>query len=116
MRPRCYSTQGCPEEDVNKAKAPNGDVDPFDALRFSLRSIRQHLPFVRKILLVTANQRPVWLQETEQLELVPHSSFTEGNRTLFDGTVLESNIARVNQAGECFIYMRKLPLVLPATV
>jgi len=102
--------KGCAPEQVQDAtRGLSGDVDPFDVLRFALRSIRIHLPFVQKIFLVTPSQKPVWLQETEDLEVVPHSSFTEGNRTLFDGTTLESNIARVHQASECFIYIREPP-------
>jgi len=101
------SPQGCSNELITSATSESGDVDPFDALRFSLRSIRKNLPFVKKIFLVTASQKPDWLQETEELEVVPHSSFTEGNRTLFDGTVVEANIGRVEKAGECFIYIRK---------
>jgi len=109
LTPPCiaFSWQGCGQDYIDVSTSDSGDVDPFDALRFSLRSIRQHLPFVRKIFLVTPDQKPDWLQETEFLEIVPHCSFTQGNRTLFDGTVVEANIGRVDQASECFLHIRK---------
>ena len=51
-------------------------------LRYALRSVYRHLPWVRRIHLVTDDQVPPWLVESEGLRVVSH-------RELFAGTGVE---------------------------
>lgn len=80
-----------------------------DELRYSLRSLELNLPWVNKIYLVTAGQRPAWLkQEHPNLVLIDHRDiFTDPEGTLptFNSHAIESQLANIPNLSEQFIYV-----------
>eukprot|EP00667_Euglena_gracilis_P006432 EG_transcript_6488 len=109
---------GC---DVSKYLSGSGDVDPFDSLRYLLRSIATHAPFLSPIILTTErNQIPSWLNTSRpDVRVVFHDEYVPAapvfnshpfeyrfghfpafNLTAPDGRPTESSLF-----GQCFVYM-----------
>jgi len=93
---------------VPKHLNPERYRDPFDFLRYSLRSVRTYIPWVRKIYIVTARaQCPSWLNpEHPQIELVHHDQIIE-ERYLptFSSNVIESYLHRIPELADHFMFM-----------
>ncbi|NAZ17484.1 hypothetical protein GT020_15635 [Glutamicibacter soli] len=89
---------------VNRAR-----FESRDELRYSLRSLELNLPWINKIHLVTAGQRPTWLKEDHpNLVLVDHCEiFTDPNSVLptFNSHAIESQLANIPNLSEHFIYV-----------
>jgi len=71
-----------------------------DGLRYSLRSVLQYAPFVRRIHLVTSDQQPlpVWLDKSShRINIVRHSQIFDLPEELptFNPLAIEANINRV---------------------
>lgn len=80
----------------------------FDQLRYLLRSIEKYAPWVRKIFLVTANQRPTWLKEAwgEKLEIVDHKDIIDKeNLPTFNSDSISLSICRIKELSEHFVYL-----------
>lgn len=55
-------------EENNKGRYINNDE-----LKFSLRSVEQYLPWIRRVYIVTDDQCPVWLQKDHpKIHIVDH--------------------------------------------
>ncbi|WP_431711908.1 stealth conserved region 3 domain-containing protein [Glutamicibacter uratoxydans] len=80
-----------------------------DELRYSLRSLEMYLPWVNHVYLVTAGQRPAWLDEAHpKLTLVDHEEiFTEPGECLptFNSHAIESQLHNIPGLAEHFIYV-----------
>lgn len=71
-------------------------------LRYSLRSIHFHLPWVRTIHLVTNGQVPPWLDlDHPKINLVTHNDFFADPAALpvFSSSTIEANLHRIGRAG-----------------
>lgn len=92
------------DSSVNRAR-----FESRDELRYSLRSIELNLPWINKIYLVTAGQRPAWLKEEHpDLVLVDHSEiFANPDVTLptFNSHAIESQLGNIPNLSEHFIYV-----------
>jgi glycosyltransferase involved in cell wall biosynthesis len=78
-----------------------------DELRFSLRSLAAHLPWVRRIYLVTDAQRPDWLVEDERLTVVDHRELFPDSSVLpvFNSHAIETVLHRIPGLAEHFLYL-----------
>lgn len=77
-----------------------------DELRYSLRSILKFAPWVRNIFVVTDDQRPEWLRETERVKIVSHRDIFPDPSVLpvFNSHAIESCLHRIPGLAERFIY------------
>ncbi len=78
-----------------------------DELRFSLRSIHQFAPWVRRIFVVTDRQRPRWLEEEHpRISIVDHRDIWSDPSALpvFNSHAIETQIHRIDGLAEHFLY------------
>jgi hypothetical protein len=78
-----------------------------DELRYSLRSIAMHAPWIRKIFIVTDDQTPAWLDTTHpQIEVVSHRDIFGDRGTLptFNSHAIESQLHHIEGLSEHFLY------------
>jgi len=78
----------------------------WDNLQYIFRGIEEHMPWVRKIHLVTNGQMPQWLRlENPKLNFVQHSDYIpSGFLPTFNSHVIELNLHRIPGLAEHFIY------------
>lgn len=79
----------------------------WGTLRYLLRGIETHMPFVRNVYLVVArpSQVPAWA-DTSRLKVVLHSDIVpEGLLPLFNGASIEMFLHRIEGLDEEFIYL-----------
>ncbi|AUI52703.1 stealth family protein [Arthrobacter crystallopoietes] len=78
-----------------------------DELRYSLRSIEQFAPWVRKIWIVTAGQTPPWLDTSNpRIHVVDHEDIwpsPEGLPT-FNSHAIEANLHRIPGLADYYLY------------
>ncbi|MGP4992339.1 Stealth CR1 domain-containing protein [Glutamicibacter ardleyensis] len=78
-----------------------------DELRYSLRSIDQFAPWIRKIWIVTAGQTPEWLDTSNpSVEIVDHKDIWPSSAGLpnFNSHAIESNLHRIPGLARHFLY------------
>ena len=79
-----------------------------EELKYSLRSLWLHAPFVRHVYLVTADQRPEWLNVSdERITVVSHADiFPEADMLpTFNSHAIEACLHRIPGLSEHFVYM-----------
>ena len=78
-----------------------------DELRYSLRSVYQHAPWVRNIYIVTDSQRPDWLKNDGRVTVVDHKEIFENPSHLpvFNSHAIESQLHRIPGLSEWFLYL-----------
>lgn len=78
-----------------------------DELRFSLRSLAAHAPWVRHVYLVTDEQRPEWLVEDDRLTVVDHRDLFPDSSMLpvFNSHAIETVLHRIPGLAEHFLYL-----------
>lgn len=80
----------------------------FDELRYSLRSVRQYVPYVRKIFIVTDRQIPPWLDVGhENIEIVDHRDIFDDLSDLptFNSHAIESQLHHIDGLAEHYLYV-----------
>lgn len=90
----------------------------FGTLRYLLRGIETHLPWIRRVHLVTADQTPAWLNvECQRLQLVSHRQIFPSKRFLptFNSAAIECCLANIPDLSETFIYFNDDYAVLRPT-
>ncbi|MEV6107469.1 stealth conserved region 3 domain-containing protein [Streptomyces sp. NPDC051940] len=78
-----------------------------DELRYSLRSLAMHAPWIRRIFLVTDDQTPAWLAaEHPGLTVVPHRAIFADASALpvFNSHAIEAQLHRIEGLAEHFLY------------
>ncbi|MFC7310514.1 stealth conserved region 3 domain-containing protein [Streptomyces monticola] len=79
-----------------------------DELRFSLRSLAQYAPWIRRVHLVTAGQTPAWLDtDHPDLTVVDHRElFADPGAALptFNSHAIETQLHRIEGLSEHFLY------------
>ena len=80
--------------------------DDHGELRYLLRSIEQYAPWLRRIHLVTAGQRPSWLREDHpRLRLVDHADIIEAEALpVFSPRPITARMHRIEGLSEHFLY------------
>ena len=77
-----------------------------DELKYSLRSIEKHLPWIRKIFIVTDNQTPSWLVgSSDKIQLVNHQEILPAEAIpCFNSRIIEYFIYRIPGLSNRFLY------------
>ena len=78
-----------------------------DELRYSLRSLEQHAPWVRRVFLVTNGQVPHWLdRDNPRVTVVTHEEIFPNRSHLptFSSAAIESHLHRIPGLSEHFLY------------
>jgi hypothetical protein len=79
-----------------------------DELRFSLRALEQYAPWVNHVWIVTARQRPAWLDpDNDWVSVVDHSVIWPDERGLptFNSHAIEACLHRIPGLAEHFVYL-----------
>ena len=100
LRQKLFGDPGAPGDADNAARFRDNDE-----LRYALRSLARYAPWIRSVHLVTADQKPAWLN-TETVNLVSHRDIFPESASLpvFSGRPIEFCVHRVPGLAEHFIY------------
>ncbi|PUA82372.1 stealth conserved region 3 domain-containing protein [Nocardioides currus] len=92
-------------DDARREAAGAARFRSRDELRYSLRSLHLFAPWVRRVFLVTAGQRPSWLADDDRVTLVDHRDIlpTEALPT-FNSQAIETALHRIPGLAEHFVY------------
>ncbi|XP_027248366.1 N-acetylglucosamine-1-phosphotransferase subunits alpha/beta isoform X3 [Cricetulus griseus] len=91
------------DEDVSASR-----FEDNEELRYSLRSIERHAPWVRNIFIVTNGQIPSWLNlDNPRVTIVTHQDIFRNLSHLptFSSPAIESHIHRIEGLSQKFIYL-----------
>lgn len=77
-----------------------------EELKYSLRSVEKHIPWIRKIFIVTDDQTPGWLNTSHQgIRIIDHQEILpEEAVPCFNSMVIEHYIYRISGLSEQFLY------------
>jgi hypothetical protein len=76
-----------------------------DELLYSLRALHRYAGWVRRIYVVTADQRPDWLIDDDRLRVVSHSEiFPPEWLPTFNSHAIESRLHHIDGLAEHFVY------------
>jgi hypothetical protein len=92
---------------ANEQAANNSRYVSRDELRYSLRSLHAHVPWVRRIFLVTDDQVPAWLNTGHpQITVVSHKEIfgDKGKLPTFNSHAIETRLHHIEGLSEHFIY------------
>lgn len=92
---------------ANEQAANNSRYLSRDELRYSLRSLHAHAPWVRRIFLVTDDQTPAWLNtDHPQITVVSHKEIfgDAGKLPTFNSHAIETRLHHIEGLAEHFIY------------
>lgn len=77
-----------------------------DELRYSLRSLHAHAPWVRRIHVVTAGQRPEWLLDHPDVVVVDHRDILpEDALPTFNSHAIETALHRIPGLADHYVYL-----------
>nr|XP_004650281.2 N-acetylglucosamine-1-phosphotransferase subunits alpha/beta [Jaculus jaculus] len=96
-------SQSKQDEDVSASR-----FEDNEELRYSLRSIEKHAPWVRNIFIVTNGQIPSWLNlDNPRVTIVTHQDVFRNVSHLptFSSPAIESHIHRIEGLSQKFIYL-----------
>ncbi|KAM9582192.1 N-acetylglucosamine-1-phosphotransferase subunits alpha/beta isoform 1-T1 [Guaruba guarouba] len=96
-------SQSKQDEDVSASR-----FEDNEELRYSLRSIERHAPWVRRIFIVTNGQIPSWLNlDNPRITIVTHQEIFQNVSHLptFSSPAIESHIHRISGLSQKFIYL-----------
>ncbi|KAK7813700.1 hypothetical protein U0070_001406 [Myodes glareolus] len=91
------------DEDVSASR-----FEDNEELRYSLRSIERHAPWVRNVFIVTNGQIPSWLNlDNPRVTIVTHQDIFRNLSHLptFSSPAIESHIHRIEGLSQKFIYL-----------
>jgi UDP-N-acetylglucosamine-lysosomal-enzyme len=103
-KPLCESESESADECTEAAQRRFED---HDELLYSLRSVHQHMPWVRNIFIVTNGQVPIWLNVSHpKIRIVTHKEIFKWQEHLptFNSLAIESHLHRIPGLSEHFIY------------
>ncbi|XP_051028601.1 N-acetylglucosamine-1-phosphotransferase subunits alpha/beta [Acomys russatus] len=96
-------SQSKQDEDVSASR-----FEDNEELRYSLRSVERHAPWVRNIFIVTNGQIPSWLNlDNPRVTIVTHQDIFRNLSHLptFSSPAIESHIHRIEGLSQKFIYL-----------
>lgn len=90
---------------LNDHECSDGRFSDNDELRYSLRSIELYAPWIRKVHLVTDNQRPEWINP-DRVHIVDHKDIFPdyANLPSFNSHSIELCLHRIEGLAEHFLY------------
>lgn len=80
----------------------------FDELRYSLRSVWEHVPYYRRIFLVTDRQVPTWLDvDDPRITIVDHAEIFSDLSALptFNSHAIESQLHHIEGLSDHYLYL-----------
>jgi hypothetical protein len=85
---------------------PNRYRDNLSTMKYSLRSLEQFAPWIRRVFLVTSRpQKPAWLDD-RAASLVHHDAFMPtGDLPTFNSFAIVSNLHRIEGLSRRFVYI-----------
>ncbi|MGP5286484.1 stealth conserved region 3 domain-containing protein [Glutamicibacter arilaitensis] len=85
-----------------------------DELKYSVRSVRTFMPWVRNIFVVTDEQNPSWLSEESDIRVISHSEIFPDTNVLpvFNSHAIESCLHRIPGLAEHFLYFNDDTMLL----
>ena len=94
------------EEITSSENDFRGRYSNNDELRYSLRSVEKHIPWVRKIFVVTDNQIPDWLDIVHpKIAVIDHSEILPSDALpCFNSSVIEYFLYKIPGLSEHFLY------------
>lgn len=96
-------SQSKQDEDISPSR-----FEDNEELRYSLRSIERHAPWVRHIFIVTNGQIPSWLNlDSPRVSIITHQDIFQNVSHLptFSSPAIETHIHRIPGLSQKFIYM-----------
>ncbi|XP_054844324.1 N-acetylglucosamine-1-phosphotransferase subunits alpha/beta isoform X2 [Eublepharis macularius] len=96
-------SQSKQDEDISASR-----FEDNEELRYSLRSIERHAPWVRHIFIVTNGQIPSWLNlDNPRITIVTHQEIFQNVSHLptFSSPAIESHIHHISGLSQKFIYL-----------
>lgn len=96
-------SQSKQDEDVSASR-----FEDNEELRYSLRSVERHAPWVRHIFIVTNGQIPSWLNlDNPRVTVVSHQDIFQNGSHLptFSSPAIETHIHRIPGLSQKFIYL-----------
>ncbi|XP_057712138.1 N-acetylglucosamine-1-phosphotransferase subunits alpha/beta-like [Corythoichthys intestinalis] len=96
-------SQSKQDEDVSASR-----FEDNEELRYSLRSVEKHAPWVRHIFVVTNGQIPSWLNlDNPRVSVVTHQELflNRSHLPTFSSPAIESHIHRIQGLSQKFIYL-----------
>uniref|UniRef100_A0A3P8XET4 N-acetylglucosamine-1-phosphotransferase subunits alpha/beta n=1 Tax=Esox lucius TaxID=8010 RepID=A0A3P8XET4_ESOLU len=96
-------TQSKQDEDVSASR-----FEDNEELRYSLRSVEKHAPWVRHVFIVTNGQIPSWLNlDNPRVSVVTHQDIFQNLTHLptFSSPAIETHIHRIPGLSQKFIYL-----------
>lgn len=97
-----------PDKEDHMKEIDANRFEDNEELRYSLRSLEKHAPWIRKIFLVTNGQIPYWLNlDHPRLTIITHQEiFTNmSHLPTFSSPAIESHIHRIPGLSEHFLYL-----------
>ena len=79
-----------------------------DELKYSLRGLEKHAPWIRKIFLVTNGQVPNWLDmDSPKIEIVTHEEIfvNKSHLPTFSSAAIETHLHRIPGLSDNFLYL-----------
>lgn len=95
------------DDDRLEAATSSNRYRDNEELRFSLRSLEAHAPWVRRVYLVTDNQIPAWVDlENDRLRIVTHGDIFPNASHLptFSSPAIEAHLHRIPGLSRHFLY------------
>ncbi len=93
------------EELIGRHAADPARFSNHDELKYSLGSVIKFLPWVRKIYIITDNQRPKWLKQSDRITVIDHTEIIEEQYLpTFNSHVIEAHLHKIPDLAEHFIY------------
>ncbi|MBN3321959.1 GNPTA phosphotransferase, partial [Atractosteus spatula] len=96
-------SQSKQDEDVSASR-----FEDNEELRYSLRSVEKHAPWVRHIFIVTNGQIPSWLNlDNPRVTIVTHQEIflNDSHLPTFSSPAIESHIHRIPGLSQKFVYL-----------
>ncbi|KAM9846113.1 N-acetylglucosamine-1-phosphotransferase subunits alpha/beta [Aulostomus maculatus] len=96
-------SQSKQDEDVSASR-----FEDNEELRYSLRSVERHAPWVRHIFIITNGQIPSWLNlDNPRVTVVTHQDIFRNNSHLptFSSPAIETHIHRIPGLSQKFVYL-----------
>ena len=93
-------------EDVKTEENCKGRYANNDELKYSLRSVEKHAPWIRRIFIVTDNQTPEWLDTSnKKIKIIDHKEIVSQEGTpCFNPSVIGCYLFKIQNLSEHFLY------------
>lgn len=94
------------DADLHPLAHHDARYEDHDELRYSLRSLWCYANWFRRIIVVTAGQRPDWLAEDDRVRIVDHDELLPPSALpTFNSHAIEACLHRIRDLSEHFVYL-----------